>query len=100
MHQHGIGELAAVREKQVERFEAAPTHRGSQDAAGVRDQVQAERGADIAAGARTEGWGLRLARGDGRRGLGRGLQSCRVYVVSLIHLGYKVRIAVRGEEES
>lgn len=53
MHQLGIGELAAVREKQVERFEAAPAHRGSQDAAGVRDQVQAEGGAD-AAGARAE----------------------------------------------
>jgi hypothetical protein len=28
-----------------------------------------------------------------------GCKSCRVYVVSLIHLGYKVRIAARGEEE-
>jgi len=54
MHQVGIGELAAVREKQVERFEAAVVHGGSQDAAGARDQVQAERGANIAAGARAE----------------------------------------------
>ena len=53
MHQLGIGELAAVREKQVERFEAAPAHRGSQDATGVRDQMQAERCAD-AASARAE----------------------------------------------
>lgn len=54
MHQLGIGDLGAVREKQVERFETAPAHRGSQDATGVRDQVQAEMGADIAAGARAE----------------------------------------------
>lgn len=54
MHQLGIGGLGAVREEQVERFEAAPAHRCSQGAAGVRDQVQALRGADIAAGARAE----------------------------------------------
>jgi hypothetical protein len=54
MHQLGNGKLAAVREKQVERFEAVPAHRSSQDAAGIGDQVQAERGADIAASARAE----------------------------------------------
>jgi hypothetical protein len=31
--------------------------------------------------------------------LGCRLQSCRVYVVSLIHLGYSVRIAVRGRRK-
>jgi hypothetical protein len=54
MYQLGIGEPAAVREKQDERFETALAHRGSQDAAGVRDQVQPERSADVAAGARAE----------------------------------------------